>query len=199
MTEENKPQKNRIFYWLGAFIIVGLLTLSGQYLYWKFISGNVREPVNHALADQDTKLSSAIKDYGQWSASLADKKMDVSHELTKTGLDKIANVLTLMSAENSVNQDNDAIHTDINRIHGLADSITYNWKSGKHADMIKLAFSKTTDVLTDLQTTNKPVFTKEVQTLKLEIKDIDASTLTLKQRDQVKDAFKQTAFVFENF
>lgn len=178
MTEENKPHKNRIFYWLGGFIILGLLVLTGQYLYWKFISGSSRMPVNHTLVYKDTKLSSAIKDYGQWTTSLAGKKMDVNHELTQAGLNKIADVLDLMS-DSLANQNNTTIHADINSIRSLSDSITYNWKSGKHADMIELAFSKTADVLTDLQTTNKPVFNKEIQALKLEIKDIDVSTLTL--------------------
>ncbi|RYY05888.1 MAG: hypothetical protein EOP43_07825 [Sphingobacteriaceae bacterium] len=197
MTEENKPRKNRIFYWLIGFIILGLLVLTGQYLYWKFIGGEPKKTVNQPVV-QDTKLSSAIKDYRQWTTALAGKKMDVSHELTQAGLNKIADVLDLMS-DSLANRNTTTIHADINSIRSLADSITYNWKSGKHADMIKLAFSKTADVLTDLQSTHKPVFNKGIQALKLEIKDIDTNTLTLNQRDQVKDAFKQTAFVFENF
>lgn len=124
--------------------------------------------------------------------------MDVSHELTQTGLNKIADVLDLMS-DSLADQNNNTIHADISSIRSLADSITYNWKSGKHADMIKLAFSKTADALTNLQKTNKPAFIKEVQALKLEIKDIDTIALTLNQRDQVKDAFKQTALVFERY
>ncbi|RYE29799.1 MAG: hypothetical protein EOP42_13585 [Sphingobacteriaceae bacterium] len=190
-TEETKPRKNRIFYWLGGFIIVGLLVLTGQYLYWKFLSSDSKEPVNRTLAYKDTKLSAAIKDYGNWSASLAGKKMDVDHELTQTGLNKIANILDLMSA----NQNNNTVHADISRIYGLADSITYNWKSGKHADMIKLAFAKTTDVMSALQLKQKPAFAKEINVLKLKVKQIDTDTLTLNQRDQVKDVFNQTASV----
>ncbi|RYY30559.1 MAG: hypothetical protein EOP41_00350 [Sphingobacteriaceae bacterium] len=196
MTEENKPRKNRIFYWLGGFIILGLLVLTGQYFYWKFISIEPKKTVKQPVV-QDTKLSSAIKDYQQWTISLADKKMDINHELTKTGLNKIADVLDLMS--DSLTNPNKTIHTDINSIRSHADSITYNWKSGKHADMIKLAFIKTADAITDLQPQNKPAFYKALQVLKLRINDIDTNTLTLNQREQVKDAFNQTASVFEKY
>lgn len=74
MPDENKPHKNRIFYWLGGFIILGLLVLTGQYLYWKYISGEPKKIVNQPVVHEDTRLFSAIKDYRQWTTSLSEKK-----------------------------------------------------------------------------------------------------------------------------
>jgi len=82
-------------------------------------------------------------------------------------------------------------------ISSLADSLTYNWKSGKHADMIKKALIKTAEVISSLGYTKVTAANHEVLELELKTRAIDPKTLTLNQRNAVKAAFEQTSNLFE--
>ncbi len=195
MTEETKKPSNRIFYWLGGFIVFGLLAIAGMFFYIKnkhFDSDD--KPVNRTAP---SKIEMAIDNYDRWVQTLPDRRMNVDHELTSNGLTKIASVLALM-ADSSVTREKSQVRANIDTIKLMADSITVDWRSGRHADMIKKAFNKTADCTLLLSKNRSNSFEKVQGNLKESVKALDEKTLTLNQRDEVKTAFKQTAEVFKN-
>lgn len=194
MTEEPKKRSNSIFYWLGGFIVFGLLAIGGMYLYIKnkhFASDE--HHVNHTTAG---KIAMAIDEYDRWVDALPERRMNVDHELISNGFTKIASVLSLM-ADSSTTREKGRARADIETIKLMADSITVNWKSGRHADMITKAFDKTADCILILSKTRNDDFDNERNNLLEKVKAINDETLTLNQRDEVKAAFKQTANVLK--
>jgi hypothetical protein len=194
--DDEKPHSNRIYYWLSAFILAGLVALVGQYLLWKYKTSNTEKSVTLNAPLKNEKLLSAIRDYIQWTDALPNDKMDIDHELTRTGLRKIAAVFAAYP-DSLAGDKATQVQSEIGKINTLADSLNYNWKSGKHADMIKTAFSTTIDAVTSLNWLKYPAVNAEIAILRLKIDAIDKKILTLEQRDVVKDAFKQTKSVFK--
>lgn len=192
---EKKPQSNRSFYLLGLFILIGLIGLTGQYLYWKY-KGATKETNITAARPMDNKLSLAIHDYDHWTETLPDQKMNVDHDLTSKGLIKIRAVLEAFPDSFKTSQ-SAKVQRDITTVGVMADSITYNWKSGRHADMIKIAFLKTLGVVTEINDKQHLGAETEITALRLKADAIDKKTLTLNQRDAVKDAFRQTDSLFK--
>ncbi len=194
MTEEPKKRSNSIFYWLGGFIVFGLLAIAGMFFYIKnkhFDSDD--QPVNHTAPG---KIAMAIDNYERWVQTLPDRRMNVDHELTSNGLTKITSILALM-ADSSITREKSQVRANIDTIKLMADSITVDWKSGRHADMIKKAFNKTADCTLLLSKNQDTDFKKAQGDLTESVKAIDKKTLTLNQRDEVKTAFKQTGEVFK--
>ncbi len=194
MTEESKKPSNRIFYWLGGFIVFGLLAIAGMFYYIKnkhFDSDE--QPLN---PNAPGKIAMAIDNYDRWVQTLPDRRMNVDHELTSDGLTKIASVLALM-ADSSITHEKSQVRANIDTIKLMADSITVDWKSGRHSDMIKKAFNKTADCTLLLSKNQDTDFKNAQGNLTESIKAIDKKTLTLNQRDEVKTAFKQTGEVFK--
>lgn len=192
---ENTPRKHRTVYWLGASILFGILALIGQYLYWKYKEGLSTKEITTAVKPKDNRLYLAVHDYIQWTDSLRNRTMDYDHELTRTGLRKISAVLAVST--DSLGTDRaPQVQNDIAGIRAMADSITYYWRSGRHADMIKKAFSMTIDASTLLGIGKSPAAKTALSGLQTKTEAISKETLTLHQRDAVKDAFEQTAVLF---
>lgn len=195
MSEERKNQKNNGFYWPVGFIVFGLVALACIFLYLKYFTHPDNEKhANYAIQARKDSISMAIGDFQKWTKGLPDHRMNIDHELTSTGLRKIANILFLIDTLRT--NSTGPAKANIDSIRMMADSVTFNWKSGRHADMIKEGFTKTADVITTLFPNKTPALAHAVDDLKLKMQDINQKVLTLNQRDEVKAAFQQTAEVF---
>ncbi|WP_158829537.1 hypothetical protein [Mucilaginibacter lacusdianchii] len=196
MAEEPQKRNKSTFYWLGGFIVVGLLAIAGFYFYLKYFAHPNSEPhANYAKQARRQNISSAIDDYTKWATALPDRRMNMDHGLTSKGLHKIASVLTLMVDSVSAGNQTRA-KADVDTIRMMADSVTQNWRSGRHADMIRKAFLKTADALALRQQHRSSAVDQSVDSLVQQAQKINPETLTLNQRDEVKSAFIQTARIF---
>lgn len=173
---EPEKRSNGIFYWLGGFIVFGLLAIAGMYFYIKYKHfADDTTPVNHTGPG---KIAMAIDDYNRWVDALPDRRMNVDHELTSNGLAKLASVLSLM-ADSSTTSAKAEVRPDIDTIKLMADSITHHWKSSRHADMIKKAFIKTSDGIAILSKNQSTDFKTAQYSLTKSVNAIDRKTLTL--------------------
>lgn len=196
MNEQDVPRRNKGLFWLGAVIFILLLITVAIYVYRKYDGERyVRQPVNYGKASSNTKFSSAVNDFINWTDSLPDKRMNTDHNLTSTGLIKIANILTLYTG--AINDNDQSVCDNITYVRSMSDSVSINWKSGRHADMIKHALTKTASVISETPDGSSPRVQEELDLLKTKIADIDIKTLTLDQRDDVKNAFMQVAVVLK--
>ena len=196
MTEKQSTNRNKIYYWLGGVILVCLLAIGGQYLYWKYLSGDKNtQAQNYALVKPNKEALSAISDYVKWTDTIDRNKMSLDHQFTQTGLKKIANVLSLMA--HTTPSAGGEVSAATEQIRITADSLTYNWKSGHHADMIKKSFELTVSVLKKLQNDGFQSVGPEMAVLTNKVDAIVVKTLTLDQRGEIKSAFRQTGIVFQ--
>ncbi|QJD95421.1 hypothetical protein HH214_05815 [Mucilaginibacter robiniae] len=194
----DRPHSNTILYWLSGFIVVGLLAVGGQYVYWK-LAENSGSKAGHSVAvrSANNQLSSAIYRYEQWLMVLPARKMTFDHNLTKTGLYRIADVLSALP-DSTASETQFQVHAEVMSIRHLADSLTFNWKSGRHADMIKKAFYITADVV-DTQRANKlQTGISSTAALRAKIDVMDEKTLTLNQKGTVRDVFAEVGTLFRN-
>lgn len=120
--------------------------------------------------------------------------MGVHHEYSSIALKALANSLVALSREQGMTGDV-AIESSTQFIREQANAITEDWKSTKHADMIRAAAMTASEVIDEIQDANFPNMEDEVAELTEMAKAIDAETLTLDQKSAVKRFYRKAADV----
>ncbi len=117
-------------------------------------------------------------------------KMGVDHEYTNNALIRLMNAVQAKADE--LNYD---ISRDMKLIRQDAERITRDPAATNHANAIKDAGTKLTDVLQNMQEENYPDLSQDVEEVKTAVDEIDPSVPTLQQKDRINSFFNEAADV----
>lgn len=207
MAEIKVEKKKPIWPW----IIVGLIIL--VILYFLFFTGDDDAATDDTFENeqiQDTTYQETQRvgtttweqqrdTMGQGSidryiSHVGDQsRMGVDHEYTNNALIHLMNAVQAKANELDVN-----IDADMEQIRQEAQEITRNPQSTNHANKIKSAGSRITDVLENLQKEEFPDLSNDVQEVRTAVEEIDPSVQTLQQRDKINRFFNEAAEVLRN-
>ena len=120
------------------------------------------------------------------------ENMDLSHEYTNEALNKLINATDAMA--NEVGYD---VEADMQEVRQLADKITQEPFETTHANSIKEAATKLEGVLQNIQQEAFPTLTGGTDAVKNAAEGIDPQELTLNQKEDVKNFFRESAELLE--
>ena len=115
--------------------------------------------------------------------------MGLDHEYTSEGLLKLKAALDALAVEQGAGDAN--IQQKKQELQQAADKIQQDPQSLQHANTIKDAFVKASNLLETIQQKNFPDLDDSVAEVKSAAESIDTSTQTLNQKDQVKKFFDE--------
>ncbi|MCM4160628.1 hypothetical protein FHG64_18495 [Antarcticibacterium flavum] len=121
------------------------------------------------------------------------ERMGVDHEYTNNALIHLIDAVEAKAAE--VNMD---IDKDLEEMRDEAEAITQNPQATNHADKIKETGNKIVDVLERMQEENFPNLSGDVEDVRTALQDIDSSTLTLEQKEEINSFFREAADVLRS-
>jgi hypothetical protein len=128
------------------------------------------------------------------SLDKVDAEMGLDHEYSKVALMALANSLIALSREQGMSEEvNIAANTRMMREKAV--DITKDWRSTEHADMIRNAAMTGVEIIDEIQNAKFPSMDNEVAALEEQAKSIQAGTLTLEQKGDVKKFFRMAADV----
>jgi hypothetical protein len=212
MAEIKIEKKKPIWPW----IIVGLIIL-GIILYF-LLAGNNDDMDD--MDDMDDNRTEQVRDTtytdaqrrgtGTWDETSRDtlnddgvsaylahvgdrERMGVDHEYTNNALIHLIDAVEAKAAE--VNMD---IDKDLQEMREDAEEITRNPQATNHADKIKETGEKIADVLERIQEENYPNLSGEVDDVRTALQEIDSSTLTLEQKEEINSFFNEAANVLRS-
>jgi hypothetical protein len=212
MAEIKIEKKKPIWPW----ILVGLIIL-GIILYF-LLAGNNDDMDD--MDDMDDNRTEQVSDTtytdaqqrgtGTWEESSRDtlnddsvsaylahvgdrERMGIDHEYTNNALIHLINAVEAKAAE--VNMD---INKDLEEMRENSQEITQNPQATNHADKIKETGDKIADVLERIQEENFPNLSGDVDDVRTAVQEIDGSTLTLEQKDEINSFFKEAADVLRS-
>lgn len=140
-------------------------------------------------------VSQPVQAYITWAQASAGE-MGIDHEYTHDGLDKMTAAIASI-AQQTKDVDKQEFQDQFNKIEKKADNITHDPNSTEHADMIIAAFKTNTNLLEEVQESSFPDMEGDVDKIEDAVEKLQASTLTLEQKDEVKNVFRQIAEVLE--
>lgn len=152
-------------------------------------------PTDEVAAGTNT-MAQPVSSYVEWSNNMSKNEMGLAHEFTSNGLESMANALAAI-AEKVPNVNQQQVNQKLIRMRKNAGTITENWKSTSHAAKIKQAFLASTDVFEALQQSSFPDLQSDVQEIRQAVNQMDTKTLTLNQKNKVKDVFRLSADVLQ--
>ncbi|HSI70592.1 MAG TPA: hypothetical protein VK941_10185 [Gillisia sp.] len=121
------------------------------------------------------------------------ERMGIDHEYTNNALIHLIDAVEAKAAE--VNMD---IDKDLEEMREEAQEITQNPQATNHADKIKETGNKIADVLERIQEKNYPTLSGDVEDVRTAVQEIDSSTLTLEQKEEINSFFKEAADVLRS-
>lgn len=197
MAEINIEKKKPIWPWIIlVLVILGIL-------YFVFFSNGengmddqetTTEEMDTVTGEDERNETSIGADTMGVAAYLSyvedEERMGRDHEYTNTALLRLISAVQAKADE--MNYD---ISADMQSIRQDAEKITNDPTATDHANSIKNAGQKIVDVLEGMQQENFPELSQDVQEARDAVQNIDTSTQTLEQRDQVKSFFSETADV----
>jgi hypothetical protein len=212
MAEIKIEKKKPIWPW----IIVGLIIL-GIILYF-LLAGNNDDMDD--MDDMDDNRTEQVTDTtytdaerrgtGAWEETSRDtlnddsvsaylahvgdrERMGIDHEYTNNALIHLIDAVEAKAAE--VNMD---INKDLEEMREDAEEITRNPQATNHADKIKETGGKIADVLERIQEENYPNLSGDVDDVRMALQEIDSSTLTLEQKEEINSFFNEAADVLRS-
>lgn len=156
------------------------------------------KPVAVSDADFDANWDGSEADYETnyiyYLSSLdkVDAEMGLDHEYSKTAIMALANSLIALSREQGMSEEV-SIAESSKMLREKAMGLTKDWRSTKHADMIRDAAMTAVDVIDEIQNAKFPNMDNEVAALEEQAKSIQTGTLTLEQKSEVKKFFRMSA------
>ena len=138
----------------------------------------------------NTMATMAVSKFNTFVAN-PEVEMNLDHDYTCKGLKLMAGALTAM--ENEYDLDDVNVRKTAMLLKQKADILDNDWRSTKHADHIKEAFMAATESMSAIQQAYLPGMATRINQLKSEARDVDPSTLTLNQKEDVKSFFRQYA------
>ena len=130
-----------------------------------------------------------VKNYNNWMLNI-DGKVSVDHEYTKQGLTQLVKTAEALADNAGIEVAN--FDTDKQRVMKIANTITRDWTSVDHADMVKEAFT-TVAMMYNQLAMQEPFTGRNVATEKLMTvaKQVKPSTNLTDQADTVYNFFNQ--------
>lgn len=206
MAEIKIEKKKPIWPW----IIVGLIIL-GIILYFLLAGNNddmddMDDMDDNRTEQVDTTYTDAERrGTGAWDESSRDtlngdkisayithvgdrERMGIDHEYTNNALIHLIDAVEAKAAE--VNMD---INKDLEEMREDTEEITQNPQATNHADKIKETGNKIADVLERIQEENYPNLSGDVEDVRTALQEIDGSTLTLEQKEEINSFFREAA------
>lgn len=151
---------------------------------------------NNTWQDQrnDTLSSTSNQGVSAYLSHVGDKsRMGIDHEYTNNALIHLMNAVQSKADELNIN-----IDADMQQVRQEAQEITQNPQATNHANKIKSAGEKLTDVMKKLQEERFPNLSQDVEEVRTAVQNIEPSTLTLEQKDQINMFFNEAADVLRN-
>ena len=142
------------------------------------------------VSERNTMATMAVSKFNTFVAN-PEVEMNLDHDYTCKGLKLMANALAAMA--NEYDLDNVNVMATTKTLKEKAAILDNDWKSTKHADHIKEAFIAATGTMSEIQKAHLPSMAGRINTLRQEAMDVDPSTLTLDQKEDVKSFFRQYA------
>ena len=115
-------------------------------------------------------------------------EMGLDHEFSHNALNKLANVTASLAAAHGMSADVN-MKAKKDKIKMAAEEITKDPYATNHADMIKMAAMSITDALESIQEAKYPGFEGAIAEVRNAAQDISKATLTLNQKEDVRDFF----------
>lgn len=142
-------------------------------------------------ADYNTNV-----DYYLVTLDKLEAEMNLDHDYSNLALRALANSLTVLARELGL-ADETNVRTKAEDMRAKAAAITDDWRSPKHADLIKKAAMSAVSVIQEIQQAQFPDLQAEAMQLKQEAQEIDPITLTLEQKENIKSFFRTAAAALE--
>lgn len=148
----------------------------------------IEEPVS---SGQEAMNNATVVDYVSFVDS-DQENMDLSHEYTNEALAKLINATDAMASE--VGYD---VEADMQEVKQLAERITQEPFETTHANSIKEAATKLEGVLQNIQQDAFPNLSGSTDAVRNAAEGIDPEELTLNQKEDVKNFFRESAELLE--
>lgn len=135
-------------------------------------------------------------DYYITSLEKLDAEMNLNHDYSNVALRALANSLVVLAREEGL-ADEANVRQKAEMMRAKAAEITDDWRSPTHADKIRNAAMAAVNVMQEIQKAQFPELNEAVMEVKQEAQQIDSSTLTLEQKENVKSFFRTAAEALE--
>ncbi|MFP4469322.1 MAG: hypothetical protein ACLFPE_01485 [Bacteroidales bacterium] len=119
-------------------------------------------------------------------------RMGLDHEYSHEAITKLTNAVQAMADE--IGYD---VRTELGHAKAYADSITRNPYKTSHADMIRRAADMISMALANMQAAHYPGLNAEARDVENAADDIKPGELTLDQKEQVKNFYREAAALLE--
>lgn len=136
----------------------------------------------------DTLTGQGVEGYLSYISD--DNRMGIDHEYTNNAIIQLMNAV--QAKANEMNYD---ISADMQSIRQDAQEIQQDPTATTHANKIKDAGTKLANVIERMQQEEYPNLSNDAQEVKTAAQNIDTSTQTLQQRDQIKKFFDEAGDV----
>ena len=127
------------------------------------------------------------EDYEVYTVNMTGE-MGLDHEFSHNALNKLANTTAALAAAHGMTSDVN-MKAKKDKIRMAAEEITKDPYATNHADMIKMAAMNITDALETIQEAKYPGFEGAIAEVRNAAQDISKATLTLNQKEDVRDFF----------
>ena len=189
--EEKK--KSSVLPWILGLLLLGLLIWGAAELFEEsdeLEADNIEEvdevavPAAAVAAEVDYGYRNAINKYAEYTTEMTGE-MGLDHEFSHNALTYLATAVEAIAEGRNVDLTN---NTD--RAKQLADEITKDPYATDHADKIRMAAINLTESLEriDREAYNNAAM-EDLKMLRKEAQDINAKTLTLNQKEDVRTFF----------
>jgi len=179
MADIQIEKKKTIWPW----VLLGLLLLAGIiYFVW---CNNNQEVGHEAQTIQQVEETTTLTALEKYTTHIGDEgKMGLDHEYSNGALIYLIEAVQEIADEKQVN-----LWADLSEARRLADEITEDPSSLKHADKIKNAGNIISKALATLQTQSYPDLANEATAVQNAVSEIKVATPTLDQKDAVNALF----------
>lgn len=193
MAEIKIEKKNPKWPWVLLILaIIGILlylfTFNGDEEIGEMAEETTEEPAD---TRQDALNISTVSAYVSFIKEDPDP-MGLDHEFTSEALSKLINATDAMAEE--INYD---LKKDMDTVKTLSEQITEDPFETTHANAIKEAADILARVLQNIQQNAFPGLADEADEVKNSVTDIETDVLTLNQKEDVKNFFRESADLLE--
>lgn len=205
MAEIHVDKKKNPSFWpwiLGLIVLVGLIWVLAEVfegdddIEEPVVAEEVQEVEEPVMEIERTSAAPAVEEFIRFANENADvEDMALDHEYTSNGIEKLTealNSLALAEAGNNVN-----IEAKRQTLMQAANSIEEDPMAGTHANSIRDAFIAAADLMQAVQEQKYPDLANQVSEVKTAAENVDPETLTLNQKDAVKNFFDKAANALE--
>ena len=158
----------------------------------------VDESEVYSLVDLDDDAIGAdfdryAADYEAYTANMTGE-MGLDHTFSHNALTKLANATAALATAYGMQGDMN-VSAKKKSIIEAADYITKDPYDTDHADKIRMAAMSITDILEAVQKANYPTMSANIAELRASAMDISKATLTLNQKEDVRDFFSKARVI----